>query len=274
MESFYRISYVSTTRYTIIQQLTRNTTYSRMKVRTIAFLHSSSSPPPQTETIFVTISLEIFSKSVRPCNEATPSALFSSSSFQTIVTQRSVNKRELISCCPTRFVSGNLDKFFSTKGRQTKHVFVRAVLVRENGSLLAPHGQLAPSHGIPCLFTGNIVYRYTKTVIHAKRIEIELVNKNPFPQPYLHSPPLSPPPLSLDSFQSRTTGLSKGISSTSLGVENLDRRKRSQLNLDVTPEQLSRGHISSEGELQLSSPFQSSPRCLYTSLIYYCSTEK
>lgn len=136
LESFYRISYVSTTRYTIIQQLTRNTTYSRMKVRTIAFLHSSSSPPPQTETIFVTISLEIFSKSVRPCNEATPSALFSSSSFQTIVTQRSVNKRELISCCPTRFVSGNLDKFFnqrtanqtrfrSSSTRQRKRKFAR-----------------------------------------------------------------------------------------------------------------------------------------------------
>lgn len=112
----------------------------------------------------------------------------------------------------------------STKGRQTKHVFVRAVLVRENGSLLATRA----ASWNPLSFHGK--YRYTKTRDDdtRDRIEIELVNKNPFPQRYLHSPPL---PLSLDSFQSRTT-LSKGISSTSLR-ENLDRRKRSQLNLDV-----------------------------------------
>lgn len=112
----------------------------------------------------------------RPCNEATPSALFSSSSFQTIVTQRSVNKRELISCCPTRFVSlypcDNLDKFFNRRTNQTR--FVRAVLVRENGSLLASDNRIVSWNPLPF---HSRKYRYRTQTIHAKESRSSLLTK-------------------------------------------------------------------------------------------------
>lgn len=109
----------------------------------------------------------------RPCNEATPSALFSSSSFQTIVTQRSVNKRELISCCPTRFVSlWQSWQVLQPKTNQTR--FVRAVLVRENGSLLASDNRIVSWNPLPF---HSRKYRYRTQTIHAKESRSSLLTK-------------------------------------------------------------------------------------------------
>lgn len=130
----------------------------------------------------------------RPCNEATPSALFSSSSFQTIVTQRSVNKRELISCCPTRFVS--LWQSWQVLQPKDKPITFRWSSTRQRKRKFARLGQ-------PYRLVESLAFSLTKISISntddtRERIEIEFVNKNPPPQRYLR-------PLFPDSFQSRTT---------------------------------------------------------------------
>lgn len=114
----------------------------------------------------------------RPCNEATPSALFSSSSFQTIVTQRSVNKRELISCCPTRFVS--LWQSWQVLQPKDKPNTFRSSSTRQRKRKFARLGQ-------PYRLVESLAFSLTKISISntddtRERIEIEFVNENPPPQ--------------------------------------------------------------------------------------------
>lgn len=155
----------------------------------------------------------------------------------------------------------NLDKFFNRRTNQTR--FVGAVLVRENGSLLASDNRIVSWNPLPF---HSRKYRYRTQTIHAKESRSSLLTKiHPRNGIYVLSFP------TLFNLGPRCGGIS-----SFLPQENLNRRStngrisiKSRRRVSAA-EQLSRGHISSIVATIIVSP----PTFLYTCLIYYRSTDK